>query len=299
MLSGIGPKEDLEKLGIKVIKDAPGVGQNLQDHMEVALVYEFANLPNNAWKSQAALLSLQDPSWAAHADMEFLTGNGITLGWEWFSDYDERNKRHPDLHIHTGPFYFRDFNFNYETFDDPDPLKRGYVDKILSALNPEDPKSYWMFLTEITKVQANTGSIKLASVDPTDPPLIDLRLNLSEEDVTRLALAMSLEREIMKDPKFDKYGAVEVLPGANYQSLEELKDYIRRYSSFGHHMSGTAKMGRLDDPMAVVDSNLKVIGVEGLRICDASVFPSIPGYNTSRPTYMVGEVLSDRIKEGN
>jgi len=299
MLSGIGPKADLEELGIKVIKDAPGVGQNLLDHMEVSLVFEFPKLPNKVWKSQAALLSLSDPSWAEHADMDSLISNAAPLGWEWFSDLDERDKRYPDLHIHTFSVYFRDFNFNPEVFNDPDPLKAGYIDKILGVLNPVDPKTYFAFLTEITKVEANSGTIKLASTDPTDSPLIDLRLNDSDEDVTRLAKGIELERELMKHPSLAKYEAFEVLPGPGFEGLEGAKDYINRYSAFGHHMSGTAKMGKLGDPMAVVDSNLKVIGVEGLRVCDASIFPTIPGYNTSRPTYMVGEVLADRIKKGD
>ena len=72
---------------------------------------------------------------------------------------------------------------------------------------------------------------------------------------------------------------------------------MKAYSSFGHHISGTAKMGKATDPMAVVDSQLKVMGIDGLRVCDASVFPEIPSYNTSRPSYVVGEVLADMLTE--
>ncbi|MBS0629412.1 MAG: GMC family oxidoreductase N-terminal domain-containing protein [Verrucomicrobia bacterium] len=298
LLSGVGPKADLEKLGIKVIKDAPGVGHNLLDHMEVNLIFEVKNLPNKVWKSQAALLSLSDPSWQKFADMEALTENGTPIVWEWFSDLEPRDKRYPDLHIHTLHAYFRDFNFNPETFQDPDPLKAGYLPKILEGLDPKNPKAYFGFLTEITKVKANTGTIKLRSTDPTDPPLIDLCLNKYDEDVSRLAKGIMLQRELMKHPSLQKFKPEEVLPGPAFSTLDQVKDYIRRYSSFGHHMSGTAKMGTKDDPMAVVDSNLKVFGIEGLRICDTSVFPTIPGYNTSRPAYMVGEVLADKIKAG-
>jgi choline dehydrogenase len=77
--------------------------------------------------------------------------------------------------------------------------------------------------------------------------------------------------------------------------LDQIKDYLRKYSSFGHHISGTAKMGKPTDPMAVVNSQLQVVGVEGLRVCDASVFPEIPSYNTSRASYVVGEVLADLL----
>jgi choline dehydrogenase len=299
MLSGVGPKEDLEKLGIQVVKDLPGVGRNVLDHMEVTNVFEFNNLPGGAWKSQAALLALEDPSWQSHADMSALTTNAVTLGWEWFSDVDARDKRYPDLHIHFLNVYFRDFNFNPETFNDPDPLKAGYIGEILKCLDSKNPKSYFSFLTEIMKVKANRGTIKLASADPTESPIIDLQLNDNEEDVTRLAKSIEMMRKLMSNPVFAKYEVKETLPGPGFEGLEGAKKYINLYSSFGHHISGTCKMGRLDDPMAVVDTNLKVIGVEGLRICDASIFPTIPGYNTSRPTYMVGEVLADRIKAGD
>lgn len=298
MLSGIGPRAELEKFGIPVIKDAPGVGKNLQDHMEVVHSYKFNNLPNKVWKRQAALLSLSDPKWGEFADMSSLTDNGLGVVWEWHSDLDERDSKHPDLHIHSFQVYFRDFNFNPEVFNDPDPLKAGYIQKTLECLDPVNPQSYFTFLIEITKTEANTGSITLASADPTEPPVIDLQLYASEKDVTRLAKSIEMLRKLMKNPIFDNYQITEELPGAAFEGLEGAKDYIKRYSSFGHHISGTCKMGRVDDPMAVVDTNLKVIGVEGLRICDASIFPTIPGYNTSRPTYMVGEVLADRIKAG-
>ncbi len=298
MLSGIGPKAELEKLGIKVIKDAPGVGRNWQDHMEVTVSYDMKNLPNGVWLNQAALLALEDPSWEKFADMESLTENGTPVVWEWFSDLEERDPRFPDLHIHTFHTYFRDFNFNHEIYNDPDPLKAGYIGMILQQLDPTNPKPRFGFLVEITKVQANSGSVKLASTDPTEQPIIDPQLFASDEDVTRLAKSILLIRKLMSDPRLQAYGPEEIHPGPAFEGLEGAKDYIIRYSAFGHHASGTAKMGRKDDPMAVVDNNLKVIGVEGLRVCDASIFPSVPGYNTSRPSYMVGEVLADKIKQG-
>jgi choline dehydrogenase-like flavoprotein len=295
MLSGVGPKAELDKHNIKMVKELAGVGQGINDHMEVAVTFEFPKLPNKVWKAQAALLSLSDPAWAKHADMEFLTENGITLGWEWFSDLDERDYANPDLHIHCFPLYFRDFNFNPEIFNDKDPLKAGYVNKILSVLDPVNPKAFYTFLIEIMKTEANTGTITLASTEPTDPPIIDLQLNQNDKDVTRLAHGIELVRRLMKAESFSHYEMLEEHPGPAFEGLEGAKDYVNRYSAFGHHMSGTCKMGKVTDPMAVVDTDLKVIGTEGLRICDTSVFPTIPGYNTSRPAYMVGEVLADRI----
>ena len=100
----------------------------------------------------------------------------------------------------------------------------------------------------------------------------------------------------MADPRMAHLEPKEILPGPDFSSLDATKDYIRRYSAFGHHMSGTATMGADNDPMAVVDNNLKVLGIEGLRVCDTSICPTIPGYNTSRPTYMIGEALAEKMK---
>ena len=114
--------------------------------------------------------------------------------------------------------------------------------------------------------------------------MVDMGLHTADADLTRLAMGIELLRNVMAHPILRQYEAEEVLPGPSYGTREQLEDYLRRYSAFGHHISGTAKMGRPTDPMAVVDSECRVIGVDGLRVCDASVFPEIPSYNTSRPS---------------
>lgn len=128
------------------------------------------------------------------------------------------------------------------------------------------------------------------------PPIIDLQYYKSDEDLTRLAKAILMERQIMHSPRMRQYKAVEVFPGKQYKTLKDIKAYIKHYSAFGHHMTGTAKMGNKNDPMAVTNSNGQVRGVNGLRICDASLAPTQPGYNTSKPTYMIAEVIADKIK---
>ncbi len=296
MLSGVGPKDELEKLNIKVIEDLPGVGKNLIDHMEVTNIYEIKNLPNKVWRMQANYLSQIDPSWEKWGDKELLNEGGLPLVWDWFSDYDARDKRNPDLHISIVHSYLRDFNFDPKRFNEDDPLKASWINKYIKQKDPKNPVSYFGFLTEILKVNSKTGSIKLASNNPTEAPLIDPQLNKSDEDLTRLAMGIQLQRKIMQKPEMQKYEPVEVLPGPNFKTLEQLKDYISRYSSFGHHISGTAKMGKASDPMAVTNSSGLVRGVTGLRICDASLAPEMPGYNTSRPTYMIGEVIAEKIK---
>ncbi len=127
---------------------------------------------------------------------------------------------------------------------------------------------------------------------------MDLRLHEADADLGRLAMGIQLTREMLAHPILQKYGGEEVLPGPSYRTLDQLKDYVRKYSSYGHHISGTARMGRPGDRMAVVDSECRVFGIEGLRVCDASIFPELPAYNTSRPAYLVGEVLGDLLTTG-
>jgi len=298
MLSGIGPKNHLKEFQIPLIQDLPGVGHNLQDHIEVALVYHIKNLPNKIWRWQATLLSESDPKWKPYADKSSLTESGVPLIIDWFSGYDTPDPLFPDLHIHLVTSYMRDFNINPERFRNTDPLKASYLDKVLSQTNPVNPVVYHTFLIEAMKTTPHGGTIQLKSEDPTDPPFIDLKLYEADTEIVRLALGIQLLRKMMKTRRMQHYEPEEVLPGPSYQTLNQLKNYIKSYSSFGHHISGTAKMGPLEDPMAVVDSHLKVICVEGLRVCDASVFPLIPAYNTSRPSYLVGEVLAEIIGSG-
>src|SRR5215467_9198114 len=98
------------------------------------------------------------------------------------------------------------------------------------------------------KPEATRGNITLQSADPAEPPAIDLQLFAAETDISRLALGIELIRKIMSHPTIQQYEPVEALPGSNYKTLDQLKEYVRRYSSFGHHISGTAKMGQASDP---------------------------------------------------
>lgn len=169
------------------------------------------------------------------------------------------------------------------------------LNDFVAMVDAKAPKAFHTFLIECVKPAPTKGRIGLNSADPTEPPLIDMQLFGADADVTRVAKGIELVRQIMSHRTIQQYGPEEVLPGFGYKATDQIKDYLRKYSSFGHQMSGTAKMGKPTDPMAVVDSHLEVIGVEGLRVCDTSVFPEIPAYNTSRPAYLVGEVLADMM----
>lgn len=293
MLSGIGPQEHLRKHRIAVVKDLPGVGRHLQDHIEVCHVFQMKNLPDKVCRWQSTLLSQAAPHYAAHADPSSFTENYVPLVIDWFSGYDKADPLHPDLHIHVCNVLFRDFNLNPGRFTDADPLKASYLSEFLTQVDPAAPKSFQTFLIECIKPDSASGSITLRSADPTDAPAIDLKLFEADADVSRVAMGMELVRKMMSHPALQEYGPEEVLPGPKFDDRTSLKDYLKAYSSFGHHISGTARMGKPSDPSAVVDAELKVIGIDGLRVCDASVFPAIPAYNTSRPAYLVGEVLAE------
>jgi choline dehydrogenase len=299
MLSGLGPAGDLAQHGIDVIRDLPGVGRHLQDHVEVGHIFEMKQLPDRVWRWQSTLLAEAVPALAANADPSSFTENYIPLVIDWFSGLDAPNPMHPDLHIHVFTGYFRDFNLNPQRWMDPDPLKASYLDQFLSQVDATAPRAYNTFLIECVKLAPTRGRVTLWSADPTEPPVIDLGLHEADADVTRLAMGMQLLRAVMAHPILQRYQGDEVLPGRSHETLDQLKEYVRRYSSFGHHISGTAKMGTPTDPLAVVDSECRVIGVDGLRVCDASIFPELPAYNTSRPSYLVGEVLADLITSGS
>lgn len=293
MLSGVGPGNHLAKLGISVVKDLQGVGAHLQDHTEVGHIFKMTNLPDKLFRWQWTFLSQSVPEHAAKADPSSFTENYIPLVMDWFSGHDAPDPMHPDLHIHLATVFFRDFNLNPEKFKDTDPNKASYLDKFVSQVDPKVPQAFHTFLIECMKPDATMGKVTLQSADPTEPPAVDLQLFTAEGDISRLARGIELIRKLMSHPTLQQYQPVEVQPGPNYKTFDQLKDYLRRYSSFGHHMSGTAKMGKASDPMAVVNAQLQVHGLKGLRVCDASVFPEIPAYNTSRPSYLVGEVLAD------
>ncbi|MCA1562380.1 MAG: GMC family oxidoreductase N-terminal domain-containing protein [Acidobacteria bacterium] len=299
MLSGIGPKDHLNQHGIAVVKDLPGVGQHLQDHVEVCHVFRMKNLPDKLWRWQSTFLAEAGAQYAANADPSSFTENYIPLVMDWFSGFDARNPMHPDLHIHVFTAFFRDFNLNPQRWVDADPLKASYLDQFLSQVDATEPLTFNTFLIECVKPSPTRGQITLWSADPTEPPVVDLCLHEAEADLTRLAMGMELLRNVMAHAILRQYETQEVLPGPSYATRNQLEDYVRKYSAFGHHISGTARMGRESDRMAVVDSECRVIGLDGLRVCDASVFPEIPAYNTSRPSYLVGEVLGELLTAGS
>jgi choline dehydrogenase-like flavoprotein len=137
------------------------------------------------------------------------------------------------------------------------------------------------------------GNVKLASPDPHAAPLIDPALLSAPEDMEPLLRGLKLARQVFAAPPFARYHAAEFLPGTVVQSDEEMKDYIRATAATVHHLAGSCRMGI--DERAVVTPELEVMGIDGLRVADASIFPKLMGGNTNAPVVMVAEKAADMI----
>ena len=139
------------------------------------------------------------------------------------------------------------------------------------------------------------GSVTLRSPDPRDPPVIRFNYMSHDDDWADMRAGVRLTREIFQQKAFDPFRGTEIAPGTEVTTDDQIDDFIRDKVESGYHPCGTCKMGRADDPMAVVDNSLRVIGVDGLRVVDASVMPHITTGNLNAPTIMIGEKASDHI----
>ncbi|WKX70873.1 GMC family oxidoreductase [Streptomyces sp. XD-27] len=250
LLSGIGPRKDLEELGIPVAHDLPGVGENLQDHPESVIVWETNGpLPeNSAMDSDAALFVRRDEAQDA-----------------------------PDLMFH---FYQIPFTDN--------PERLGY----------ERPEHGVSMTPNIPKSRAR-GRLYLTSADPEAHPALDFRYFTDEDgyDARTLVDGVRIAREIARTEPFAKWLKREVFPGPDVTDDERLSELLRKAHHTVYHPAGTCKMGAEDDRMAVVDPELKVRGLDGIRVVDASVFPTIPAVNPMIGVLMVGEKAAELLAE--
>ncbi|NEU72897.1 choline dehydrogenase [Hassallia byssoidea VB512170] len=243
MLSGIGNAEHLQALSIPVVVDLPGVGQNLQDHIMVAVAHQ----------------ATQDLQPAATSN---IAEAGLFLHSE--SNLDAV----PDLQLFSGPVLWA-----------PPAYAR--------------PGSGFASTACLTHPQSR-GSVSLRSASFKDAPVIRMNFLESESDVQKLVAGIKIIRELFGTSAFDEFRGEEVAPGADNKSDEALQAYVRETCDSDYHPVGTCKMGI--DPMAVVDPELRVYGVEGLRVVDASIMPNIITGNTNAPTIAIAEKAADLIK---
>jgi len=266
LLSGIGPAAQLAEHGIPVMADRAGVGQNLQDHMEL-YIQQASTQPITLYKHWNLLgKALIGAQW-------LLFKNGLGASNQFESAAFIRSKagvKYPDIQFHFIPIAVR---------YDGQAAAEGHG-----------------FQAHVGPMRsASRGAVTLRSSNPNDPPRIQFNYMSAPQDWADFRHCIRITREIFGQPAFDPYRGAEILPGAAYQSDDELDDHIRRHAESAYHPCGTCRMGKASDPMAVVDPQLRVIGVDGLRVADSSIFPRITNGNLNAPSIMVGEKASDHI----
>lgn len=266
LLSGIGPAAQLAEHGIDVVADRPGVGANLQDHLELYIqqaciqpitLFKYWNLPGKAWVGLQWLLAK--------------TGPGASNQFESAAFVRSRpGIDYPDIQYHFLPIAVR---------YDGQAAAEGHG-----------------FQAHVGPMRsASRGSVTLRSADPADDPVIRFNYMSTEKDWADFRHCIRLTREIFAQAAFEPFRGKEILPGSQVQSDDELDAHIRDHAESAYHPCGTCRMGRREDPMSVVDPDCRVIGVDGLRVADSSIFPRITNGNLNGPSIMTGEKAADHI----
>ena len=265
-LSGIGPAAELKAHGIEVIAERPGVGENLQDHLELYVQQECLQ-PITLYKH----LNLFSKAWIGAQWLFLKSGHGATNHFESAAFVrSQAGVRYPDIQYHFLPVAIR--------YDGKAPAKTHGFQAHVGPMR-----------------SASRGHVRLRSADPRDHPVIRFNYMSHEKDWEDFRTCIRLTREIFGQDAFKPYAGREIAPGEAVESDEALNDFIRNAVESAYHPCGTCRMGAVDDPMAVVDPECRVIGVEGLRVADSSIFPRITNGNLNAPSIMTGEKASDHI----
>jgi choline dehydrogenase len=270
-LSGIGPADLLQRMGIEVIRDVPAVGNHLQDHFYVRLAYrctrpvtmnELANsLPRKILATARYMLFKSGP----------LAANGVTAGA--FARSDPRLER-PDLQFNFSPF-------SYASRGPSGAVAHDFPGFSLSAVHLRPDAR---------------GTVLLKSPDPLVPPAIRFNFLQTQYDIQALTAGMRMVRAFTKQPSLASYVAEEIVPGSSVSSDAEFEESIRRNALSNLHPVGTCRMG-LEGSDSVVDPRLRVHGVGRLRVVDAAIMPTVPAGNTNAPTIMIAEKAAAMILE--
>ncbi len=262
--SGIGPADHLKSVGITPVHDLPGVGSNLQDHLDLFTISEctgdhtydnYAKLHRTVWAGLQYVLLKKGPA----ASSLFETGGF------WYADPAADR---PDIQLHLG-------------------LGSGIEAGVARLQNPG------VTLNSAYLRPRSRGTVRLQSADPTAAPLLDPNYWSDPHDREMALRGLTLAREIMRQKALKPFVSREVLPGPDVTDEAALIDFACRNAKTDHHPVGTCRMGTDDE--AVVTPDLRLRGIDGLRVCDASVMPLIPSCNTNAPTVMIGEKGADLI----
>lgn len=266
MLSGIGPAAHLREHGIDVVADRPGVGANLQDHMELYIQQESTQ--------PITLYSVLNPIAKARIGLQWLvfkSGLGATNHFEAAAFVrSAAGVDYPDIQYHFLPAAVR-----------YDGKAAAQSHGFQAHVGPMRSKS--------------RGSVTLRSNDPWANPAIRFNYMSHPDDWSEFRHCIRLTREIFGQEAFAPYRGKEISPGSHVQSDAELDDFIRQHAESAYHPCGTCRIGSADDMMSVVDPECRVIGVEGLRVADSSIFPRVTNGNLNAPSIMTGEKAADHI----
>ena len=267
MLSGVGPAAHLREHGIDVVHDLPGVGENLNDHFGIDIVAEL--------NGHYSLDKYNKPHWALWAGMEYvlfrsgpITSNVVEGGAFWFAG-DDRSV--PDLQFHF------------------------LAGAGAEAGVPSVPKgSSGITLNSYTVRPKSRGTVRLRSADPSLPPVVDPNFLAEPDDLRTSVEGVKISREIFSQASLQKHIRAIRYPGDDVKTQADYEAYARQFGRTSYHPTCTCKMG--NDEMSVVDPQCRVRGLDGIRICDSSIMPSLVGSNTNAPTVMIAEKASDMIR---
>lgn len=266
MLSGIGPAGHLAEHGIEVVANREGVGANLQDHLE--LYIQMKSLKPVTLYSQ-----YNYPAMARIGTQWLLAKAGLGTSNQFESAAFVRSAPgvdYPDIQFHFLPLAVR--------YDGKSAVKgHGFQAHVGPMRSP------------------SRGTVRLRSADPAEAPAIRFNYMSHAKDWADFRHCIRLTREIFGQPAFAPYAGDEIQPGAGLQTDDGLDSFIREHAESAYHPCGTARLGRRDDPLAVVDPECRVIGVDGLRVADSSIFPQVTNGNLNAPSIMTGEKAADHI----
>ncbi len=265
LLSGVGPRAELEKHGIPVVHELPGVGQNLQDHLDVIVAHRELRRASYGFALSFLPRLIKGLVDYFRHRRGFLTSNLAEAGGFVKTDPGQPL---PNIQYHLTATILDDHGRR---------IWHGYGYSLHACdLRPK-----------------SRGYLVLNSADPHDPPLLQPAYLSHPDDLETLLAAVKTCRKILAAPAFDGYRGKELFPGEAVQSDDELREFIRRRAETIYHPVGTCKMG--NDPLAVVDDQLRVHGLSGLRVADASIMPTLIGGNTNAPTMVIGEKAAELI----